>query len=116
MGGMLIIGVDSHGQILGLANDYWSLRRKSRKGFQERAILLASNAFGKAICTNVHLVFHELNEKDICTIYIEPSKHPVYFKEGNRTVFYLRTGNVTSALSTSETVNYLQNRNMKDHT
>jgi len=115
-GGILLIGVNDQGQILGLANDFWSLKKKNREGFQQRIIVLISNAFGKDICSNIHVAFHELMEKDICTLYIEPSKYPVYLKEGNGTVFYLRTGNLTSPLSTSETVNYLQNRDMKKET
>jgi predicted HTH transcriptional regulator len=115
-GGILLIGVNDQCQILGLANDYWSLKKKNREGFQQRVVLLVSNAFGKNICSNIHVAFHELMEKDICTLYIEPSKYPIYLKEGNNTIFYLRTGNLTASLSTSETVNYLQNRNMKNST
>ncbi|MBS3772253.1 MAG: hypothetical protein V5A47_12560 [Bacteroidales bacterium] len=39
---------------------------------------------------------------------IESAPRPVYLKEGNNTNFYLRTGNVTNQLNTSETVEYLQ--------
>ena len=109
-GGILIIGVDNDGLILGLANDYWSLKAKNKDGFQQRLVLLISNTFGKDICSNIHITFHEINDKEICTLYIEPSHRPVYINDENRTVFYLRTGNVTNPLSTSETVKYLQNR------
>ncbi len=62
------------------------------------------------IRTKIHIAFHEIEEKEICTLYIEPSQHPVFVNEDNRTIFFLRTGNVTSPLTTSEVVKYLQNR------
>jgi len=109
-GGTLIIGVNDTGEILGLENDYWSLKRKDKDGFQQRLILVISNAFGKDICTKIHISFHEINAKEICTLYVEPSHQPVFFNEDNRTIFFLRTGNVTNPLTTSEVVKYLQNR------
>ncbi|MDD2306788.1 MAG: ATP-binding protein [Prolixibacteraceae bacterium] len=109
-GGTLMIGVNDSGEILGLENDYWSLKRKDKDGFQQRLILIISNAFGKDICTKIHIAFHEINAKEICTLYIEPSQHPVFVNEDNRTIFFLRTGNVTNPLTTSEVVKYLQNR------
>lgn len=109
-GGTLIIGVTDSGEILGLENDYWSLKRKDKDGFQQRLILIISNAFGKDICTKIHIAFHEINAKEICTLFIEPSHHPVFVNEDNRTIFFLRTGNVTNPLTTSEVIKYLQNR------
>lgn len=109
-GGTLIIGVNDDGEILGLANDYFSLKKKDKDGFQQRLILIVSNAFGKDICTKIHITFHVIGEKEICTVYVEPSLRPVYFNEDNRTIFFLRTGNVTNPLTTSETVEYLQNK------
>ena len=35
-GGTLLIGVDDFGEILGLANDYWSLKKKTKDGFEQR--------------------------------------------------------------------------------
>jgi hypothetical protein len=110
-GGTLFIGVKDEGEILGLENDYWSLRKKNKDGFQQRIILIVSNTFGKDICSKIHITFHIIDGKEICTLFVEPSPNPVYFNEDNRTVFYLRTGNVTNPLTTSETVKYLQNRN-----
>lgn len=109
-GGTLIIGVDDRGEILGLEHDYWSLKKKNKDGFQQRIILIVSNAFGKDICSKTHINFYIIEEKEICALYIEPSIRPVYFDEDNRTIFFLRTGNVTNPLTTNETVKYLQGR------
>lgn len=107
-GGTLIIGVNDNGEVLGLENDYSSLKKKNKDGFQQRLITIVSNEFGRDICPLIHIGFHQIEQGEICTVLIEPSFRPVYFKEGNRTIFFLRTGNVTNPLSTSETVKYLQ--------
>lgn len=109
-GGILIIGVDDYGEILGLENDYWTLKKKNKDGFQQRIITLISNEFGKDICPKIHIEFHLIERYEICSILIEPSSRPVYFNQGDRTIFFLRTGNVTNPLTTSETVKYLQSK------
>lgn len=109
-GGTLLIGVNDYGEILGLENDYLTLKKKNKDGFQQRLITLISNEFGKDICPKVHVSFHTLAHKEICTLLVEPAHRPVFLREGNRTVFYLRTGNVTNPLTTSETVKYLESR------
>lgn len=109
-GGTLIIGVDDYGKILGLANDYWSLKIKTKDGFEQRLMLIISNTFGKNICSKIRVSFHEIKDKEICSLMIERSKRPVYVKENNQTTFFLRTGNVTNPLSTSETVEYLESK------
>lgn len=112
-GGILVIGVDDYGKILGLANDYWSLKKKNKDGFQQRIIKLIANEFGKDICPKVHVEFHHIQQYEICSLIIEPSSRPVYFNQGNSTIFFLRTGNVTNSLTTSETVKYLQSKQSK---
>lgn len=112
-GGTLIIGVNDYGEILGLSNDYWSLKIKSKDGFEQRLMLIISNTFGKDICSKIHLIFHTIQDKEICSIRIDHSKRPVYIKESNQTTFFLRTGNVTNPLSTSETVEYLESKKHK---
>jgi hypothetical protein len=112
-GGTLLIGVNDYGEILGLENDYWSLKKKTKDGFEQRLMLIISNAFGKDICSKIQVSFHTINDKEICSLFIEHSKRPVYFKDNNQTIFFLRTGNVTNPLSTSETVEYLESNRKK---
>ncbi|RKZ99551.1 MAG: ATP-binding protein [Gammaproteobacteria bacterium] len=109
-GGILIIGVDNDGEVLGLHNDYWSLKKKNNEGFHQRLIWLVSNRLGKDVSTKIHATFHQLGTNEICGLFIEPAKRPVYVSVGNETIFYLRSGNVTNSLTTSETVDYLKNK------
>jgi len=107
-GGLLILGVSKGSEVLGLNRDYWTLKKDNREGFQQRLMLLISNTFGKDMSSRIHISFHLLGAKEVCLVLIEPAPRPVYLKEGNNTNFYLRTGNVTNQLNTSETVEYLQ--------
>ncbi|MUP39395.1 AlbA family DNA-binding domain-containing protein [Labilibaculum euxinus] len=109
-GGTLLIGVDDFGEVLGLDNDYFTLKKNDKDGFQQRLITLVSNTFGKNTCAFLNISFHLINRREICTVVIQPSVRPVYVNENSRTIFYLRTGNVTNPLTTSETVGYLQSR------
>jgi hypothetical protein len=109
-GGTLLIGVDDYGEVLGLANDYWSLKKKTKDGFEQRLMLIIANSFGKDICSKIQVSFHTISDKEICSLFIERSARPVYFKDNNQTIFFLRTGNVTNPLSTSETVEYLESK------
>lgn len=109
-GGILIIGIDSEGKVLGLQNDYWSLKKKNKEGFHQRIITLVSSKLGKDLSTYIHVTFHMLGANEICSLSIEPANRPVYINEGHDTGFYLRTGNITNSLTTSETVEYLKNR------
>ena len=44
-GGILIIGVDYDGHINGLADDYFSLGRKSREGFEKKIMEVLASKF-----------------------------------------------------------------------
>jgi hypothetical protein len=109
-GGMMLFGVDNEGNILGLSNDYWTLKKKNQDGFQQQVMNIVSSKLGRDQCSNIHITFHEVQSKEICSLTIESSNRPVYVSDGNRTVFYLRTGNVTNSLTTKETVEYLSLR------
>ena len=112
-GGILLIGVNNDGEILGITNDFWSLKIKTKDGFEQRLMFIISNAFGTDICSKIQVAFHEIENKEICSLLIDRSKRPVYVKENKQTIFFLRTGNVTNPLSTSETVEYLNSKNTK---
>ena len=62
-GGLLIIGVNDDGEILGLHNDYWSLKRRNKEGFQQRLVTLISNRLGRDIASNLHTTFHLLGTR-----------------------------------------------------
>jgi len=112
-GGRLFIGVNKFGEIPGLANDYYSLKNKDKIGFEQRIMLIVANNLGADICSLLHLNFYILDDREICLIRISPPQRPVFVKENNNTVFYLRMGNTTKPLNTKETLTYVTEKKKK---
>jgi len=107
-GGTLLIGVDDSKHIVGIEDDYKTLRRPDRDGYELQLTQLISNNIGKERCLNTSISFHELDGKDICLIQVEPSPKPAYVKEGSESKFYIRTGNQTQPLGIKESIEYIQ--------
>ena len=50
------------------------------------------------------------DEVRVMVIKCEPSRTPVYLKDGNSECFYVRTGNATAELSISRANDYIKQR------
>ena len=48
-----MIGVNNDGVVMGLHNDYWTLKRRNKEGFQQGVISLVSNRLGKDLSINI---------------------------------------------------------------
>lgn len=110
-GGILVIGVDDRGKVLGLERDYTTLgNRPNRDGYQQFLVSLISSTVGKPVFQNLAISFEEGNGGDVCLIAAKPSLTPVYVreKEGSQTMFYVRTGNATQALGIKEALEYIK--------
>ena len=73
-GGTVLIGVDDEGEILGLEADYRALDDVNRDKFQLHLQNLLNSHFGEAfVASKITIKFHEIEEKEICQIEVEPS-------------------------------------------
>jgi uncharacterized protein with ParB-like and HNH nuclease domain len=78
-GGKLIIGVADDGEILGLENDYNTLKEGSKDNFELHLRNLLNASFGKEFgITQIKVKFPNLEEKEICEIDIQKGKKPLY--------------------------------------
>jgi len=109
-GGKLIIGVDDEGKIMGIENDFKTLKHQNKDGFEQNIFRIISTYIGQEFCYKVQVLFYQINEKEVCLVIVEPSKKPTYVADGKNTTFYVRTGNATYPLTVKETVKYLENR------
>lgn len=109
-GGTLLIGVGDDGSIVGLQPDYGTFKKPNRDGFELFLTELLLGAMGKDIATSIRTTFHEVDGKDVCRVTVAAGPRPVFLKEGNDEVFYLRAGNSTRRLSTREAVQYCKTR------
>jgi hypothetical protein len=109
-GGTLLIGVDNSGEALGLEADYLSLQKEGRDvrdTFQLHLTNLLARALGEPALAFVTSTCHSIRRRDVCQIVVEASDHPIYVTEGESSVFHLRMGAQTRALSLQHTVQYV---------
>ncbi len=109
-GGSLVLGVADDGAIVGLEEDYATLKRPDRDGFEQFIVGLVKRRLGGDVCALIHVAFGRLEGKDVCRIVAEPSGRPVYCREGQTTTLYVRMGNSTQALDVREAIEFSARR------
>lgn len=109
-GGTLLLGVGDDRQPVGLEEDYASLKKGDRDGFELHLHQLVATQLGESVAPFMTVTFHGIDGHDVCHISIEPSDHPVYVQESGAATFWLRVGNATRSLPVNETVKYVQTR------
>jgi len=108
-GGVLLIGIDDNGNILGLAEDYGTLKKPSRDGFQlHLRNVIESMAEGRHLGHLLEVKFFSRDDKEICLIAVKPSPAPIWIKYGQEPEFYVRSGNQTKPLNKKETTEYVK--------
>lgn len=106
-GGQLIIGVEDNGSIYGLENDYSLLGDKGKDGFENHLVQLIKSSLGTVVVQNIDIDFQKIEDKEVCLITVDKADKPVYTKVDGPETFYVRTGNSTTAMSLSETNDYI---------
>lgn len=109
-GGTLLIGVADDGSIVGLDQDYQTLKKQDRDGFEQALMTAIATKIGGDACRSVQIVFHSIDNKDVCRVIVAPASRPVYVKEGEAPKLYVRTGALTRELNVQEAINYTSAR------
>lgn len=115
-GGTLIMGVDDEMNIIGLDNDYKTLKNGTKDEFELQIRNLVNNAYGIQFATNnLNIEFPEVEDVEICTVEIKPGLEPIYSevtdKNGNRSKkFYVRSGNSSQEVPLDEIAQYINDR------
>ena len=108
-GGLILIGVDNDGHIVGLDDDLKTAdSTKPNKDGYELFLRNSINSFmsGSAITFYDIEFVRSRDDKDICKIAVRESSKPMYFKG----MFYVRNGNQTRLLTTQEAVDYISEK------
>ncbi len=108
-GGTLIIGVDDHGEILGLDKDYASVFKENADGFLLVITNLINKHLGKAAHRLVKADIVSLAGKEVCIVRIQRSTSPVFLKKGETEEFYVRTSAASVPLGMSDSADYIRN-------
>jgi len=109
-GGTLLIGVADDGEILGLKNDFNTLRRKDSDGYEQLLMTAISASLGVHFCQYIHIMFHLVEEHYVCRLIVNPSAQPVFFKQKKDARFFLRTGGGTRDLNIEDATSYISQR------
>lgn len=108
-GGTLIIGVNDEGQIGGLENDYKTLPKKNRDGFENHLNLLIKTMVGLNFSKYVNIRFDKSDGKDICIVAVKEGHKPAYLMNGDKKEeFFVRVGNSTQPYTMSEASEYIK--------
>lgn len=104
--GVLLIGVDDNGNVLGLDQDefvsedklllHWNSLLKSHIGIEFMQLIRSQ--------------INDLGGQRILLVQCLRSSKPVFFRRDNNEIFYVRTGNGTNQLKPSEVLAYLGQR------
>lgn len=113
-GGFLVIGVCDDGNILGLENDYNTLKKRDKDGFEQFIIQSVSLTMGADRCKDLSISFFSRQDKEICLVKIDQAKIPVFVKNQSNVSFFVRAGNTTRELNVEEVLNYNKERKMKN--
>jgi predicted HTH transcriptional regulator len=108
-GGSLVIGIADDGSVRGLTDDYMTLVKKNRDGFELHLRQLVESAIGKLQESLIEVRFEKDDAKEICIICVGASKEPVFLsnRKGIKE-FPVRFGNSTKALDIEETTRYIR--------
>lgn len=110
IGGTLLIGVADNGEILGLEPDYQTLKKTDQDGFEQTLIASISNNLGADLCAFVHILFHVVEDRDVCRVIVSPALRPVFLTQNNTPKLFVRTGGGTRDLNIQEALEYVAGR------
>ena len=105
-GGTLIIGVADNHEPVGIQVD----------GFPNEDSMnlhlgnIVNRSMGALAMQHINISFHEYRGVRVMALACERSKHPVYVKDGNDEVFYIRAGASTQSLSIGDALTYITDR------
>jgi hypothetical protein len=104
-----VIGVADDGTIVGLEQDYATLRKEGKDDsdlFLLHLNQLVETSVGLAAAANVTTTIHQVG-RDVCRVHVEPSGHPVEAEVtavddrgqfSKKRMFFVRLNNATRAI------------------
>ena len=109
-GGTLLIGVNDHGDPIGIETDYPLVKGGDRDGWELSLTAAVKNALGAVAATELSVRFCSLDDRTVARIDVRPGAEPVFAtrKGEAREVFYARLNNSTEELSGPALLGYRQ--------
>ncbi|MGH2754213.1 MAG: HAD-IC family P-type ATPase [Actinomycetota bacterium] len=108
-GGMVYVGVDAGGTIVGLGGDVHTVpedREVVERGLRNSVV----ERLGAEFAGYMDVRFPEVNGIRICTVEVKTAKQPAYVKDGESSILFVREGRETKALPVDEAIGYVAGR------
>lgn len=105
-GGMLLLGVDDGGNLLGLSSDNFANDDKCLRHIDNLITQHIGSEF--AHCIQVSIV--QINEHAIAVVQCRSATMPAFLHHNGEEIFYVRSGPASRKLPTSQALRYLQAR------
>ncbi|MDA9612368.1 DUF262 domain-containing protein [Flavobacteriales bacterium] len=106
-GGMLLIGVDDDGNVLGLDEDLKLMGNKGKDGLLLRFDTMIINALGKEQKNDIMIRFESHNDKEFIVVEVSQSNKPIFMKFKGKEEFYVRHAASSRSYSMSEAADYI---------
>jgi len=106
-GGILLIGVDDDGEILGLNNDL-SVSGKTLDRYSQLLSTLIADHLGAGFSRLVDFRFEEVEANTVCVVEVEQAPKAVFLEWKNDKEFHIRAGNTTKLLDTQEAHEHIE--------
>ncbi len=108
--GVLLIGVNDNGEILGLEKDYSLLNKKNSDGFELQLTTYFNNLTGGASRNYFRVLFHIIDGKEVCRVNVSPAPEPVFMGNHNDRKLYIREGGSTRHYDQETTLKYIKRK------
>jgi predicted HTH transcriptional regulator len=109
-GGTLLIGIADNARVLGLKQDFATLQKPKSDDYCLFLHNLLFDNLGKDLGSCLDIAIVRLRDKEICRVVVRRSPRPVYIKEGNNDLFFVRVGNSSRNLPLKAVVEYCKTR------
>ena len=109
-GGTLLIGVADNAKILGLKRDFETLQKPKSDDYILFLHNILFDHLGNDLGSSIEITIVRLRDKDICRVAVRRSPRPVYLKEGQNDLFYVRVGNSSRSLPLKAAIEYCKTR------
>lgn len=101
-GGSLFIGVDDHGNAIGLDLDYGTLKKADRDGFQLHLGNILDSYLGKDVMKLWKLDWPLYDDRQICHVQVTRANKPVHVSHEGREEFFVRKEGSSQPLSRAQ--------------
>jgi len=102
-GGVLLVGVDDQGEVIGLGKDHFKTEDKMLLHW----VNLVTAYLGTGCMRCIRSAVHDVSNLRLLVVECLPATSPVFFNRDNEECFFVRMGNTTQALKPSEILAYI---------